>query len=181
MAGMEHFTQRGRRVLALAHQEASRLRQSQICTEHLLMGLMLEEDGVAGRVLRDLGATTDRMREVIEMQGGYGTQNEAYIDLSTGTKHVLEFAIDEANRMNNHYISTEHLLLGIVRSTEDKAGEVLRKLGITPEQIRRQTRRVLEEGAGLQAAATAPGEPYPQRGEERKKDKTPLVDQLVLI
>jgi len=69
MAGMEHFTQRGRRVLALAHQEASRLRQSQICTEHLLMGLMLEEDGVAGRVLRDLGATTDRMREVIEMQG----------------------------------------------------------------------------------------------------------------
>jgi ATP-dependent Clp protease ATP-binding subunit ClpC len=180
MAGMERFTQRARRVLALAHQEAQHFHQPQISTEHLLMGLMLEEDGVAGRVLRDLGVEPERMREVIEKLAGFGTFNDPRIDLSTGTQQVLEFAIEEARRMNHHYISTEHLLLGIVRSTEDKAGEVLRKLGITPEQIRRQTRRILEEGAGLQAAATAPGEPGPQHGDDKKKDKTPLVDQLAI-
>jgi ATP-dependent Clp protease ATP-binding subunit ClpC len=178
LSGMERFTQRARRVLSLAHQEAEQFKQPYIYTEHLLLGLILEEGGVASRVLHDLGTDAPRVREVIERLGGYGDFNGVRIDLSTGTQQVLEFAIEEARRLEHHYISTEHLLLAIIRSTEDKAAEVLRKLGISAEQIRRQTRRVLEEGSSLQPSVSAAGETTPQRGEEKKKDKTPLTDQL---
>ena len=75
---------------------------------------------------------------------GIGDYRGGKIDLSSGTQEVLEFAIDEARRMGHHYIGTEHLLLGLVRLQEGAAVEVLRKLGVTPEQIRRQTRRVLQ-------------------------------------
>ncbi len=178
MSGMERFTQRARRVLSLAHQEAEQFKQPYIYTEHLLLGLILEEGGVASRVLHDLGTDAPRVREVIERLGGYGDFTGVRIDLSTGTQQVLEFAIEEARRLEHHYISTEHLLLAIIRSTEDKAAEVLRKLGISAEQIRRQTRRVLEEGSSLQPSVSAAGETTPQRGEDKKKDKTPLTDQL---
>ncbi len=177
---MERFTQRARRVLAIAHQQAEHFKQPVIATEHLLLGLILEEGGVAGRVLRDLGVEPQRMLEVVEKLSGFGTHADARIDLSTGTQQVLESAFEEARRMSHHYISTEHLLLAIVHSTEDKAQEVLRKLGITNEQIRRQTRRVLEEGSGLQAAGTAPGDVGPQKADDRKKERTPLVDQLAV-
>jgi ATP-dependent Clp protease ATP-binding subunit ClpC len=177
---MERFTQRARRVLALAHQQAEHFKQPQINTEHLLLGLIYEEGGVASRVLHDLGVEPGRMLEVVEKLSGYGMHTDPRIDLSTGTQQVLEGAFEEARRMNHHYISTEHLLLAIVRSTEDKAQEVLRKLGVTNEQIRRQTRRVLEEGIGLQAAGTAPGDVGLSRTDEKKKERTPLVDQLAI-
>jgi ATP-dependent Clp protease ATP-binding subunit ClpC len=177
---MERFTQRARRVLSLAHQEAEHFRQPTINTEHLLLGLMLEEGGVASRVLHDLGLDVERLREVVEKLGGFGTYTDLRIDLSTGTQKVLEDAIEEAHRMGHHYISTEHLLLAIAQTLEDKAADVLRKLGITPEQIRRQTKRVLEEGTSLQTAINAAGQATPQRGEEKKKEKTPLTDQLAV-
>jgi ATP-dependent Clp protease ATP-binding subunit ClpC len=180
LSGMERFTQRARRVLALAHQQAEHFKQPQINTEHLLLGLIYEEGGVASRVLHDLGVEPGRMLEVVEKLSGYGMHTDPRIDLSTGTQQVLEGAFEEARRMNHHYISTEHLLLAIVRSTEDKAQEVLRKLGVTNEQIRRQTRRVLEEGIGLQAAGTAPGDVGLSRTDEKKKERTPLVDQLAI-
>ena len=153
MAGMERFTQRARRVLSLAHQEAERMQQVTINTEHLLLGLMLEEGGIAGRVLRDLGLEVDRVREVVDRLSGVGTARVAKIDLSSGVQEVLEMAIEEARRMSHHYIGTEHLLLALVQSNEGLALDALRKLGITPEQIRRQTRRVLQESnlAGTQA------------------------------
>lgn len=180
MAGMERFTQRARRVLSLAHQEAERLRQNAIGTEHLLLGLIEEEGGVAGRVLRDLGLEPDRVREIVERLGGYGQYRGGKIDLSPGVQQVLEYAIEEARRMGHHYIGTEHLLLGLVRSTEGSAGEVLRKLGVTPEQIRRQTRRVLQESSSTPAAAAATeGHATPQR-QEKEHPKTPLVDQLAV-
>ncbi|MDR3576675.1 MAG: ATP-dependent Clp protease ATP-binding subunit [Anaerolineaceae bacterium] len=177
---MERFTQRARRVLSLAHQEAERLRQNAIGTEHLLLGLIEEEGGVAGRVLRDLGLEPDRVREIVERLGGYGQYRGGKIDLSPGVQQVLEYAIEEARRMGHHYIGTEHLLLGLVRSTEGAANEVLRKLGVTPEQIRRQTRRVLQESSTTPAAApTAEGHAAPQR-QEKEHPKTPLVDQLAV-
>ena len=155
MAGMERFTQRARRVLSLAHQEAERLRQDPDRHRTLTAGLDEEDGGIAGRVLRDLGLETDRVREMVERLSGFGQYRGGKIDLSPGVQQVLEFAIDEARRMGHHYIGTEHLLLGLVRQEEGLAMDVLRKLGVTPEQIRRQTRRVLQESNT--STAGAPG------------------------
>ena len=127
MAGMERFTQRARRVLSLAHQEAERLRQRYIGTEHLLLGLMEEEGGIAGRVLRDLGLEQERLVEMVERLSGYGSEAGTRPELSPGVQQVLEFSIEEARRLSHHYIGTEHLLLGLARSEEGLAMEVLRK------------------------------------------------------
>ncbi|NLG99283.1 MAG: ATP-dependent Clp protease ATP-binding subunit [Chloroflexi bacterium] len=181
MSGMERFTQRARRVLSLAHQEAERMRQNVIGTEHLLLGLIEEEGGVAGRVLRELGLEPDRVREMVERLSGFGQYRGGKIDLAPGTQQVLEFAIEEARRMGHHYIGTEHLLLGLVRSQEGLAMEVLRKLGVTSEQIRRQTRRILQESSTTPSAATpAATSSRPAQRQEQSKPKTPLVDQLAV-
>ncbi|MES0339885.1 MAG: ATP-dependent Clp protease ATP-binding subunit [Anaerolineales bacterium] len=169
---MERFTQRARRVLSLAHEEAERLHHNYIGTEHLLMGLMREEGGVAGRVLRELGLETDRVKEMVERLTGVGRHTSGRIELAPATEQVLQVAIEEARRMGHHYIGTEHLLLAMVRQGEGVGIEVLRRLGITPEQIRRQTRRILQESSSRRSA---------QRERSKKTEtepKTPLVDQL---
>ncbi len=173
MPAMERFTQRAKRVLSLAHQEAERARHTSIGTEHLLLGLMEEEGGVAGRVLRELGLEPMRVREMVMRVVGEGrSSGGGRLELSPETQQALEYAMDEARRMGHHYIGTEHILLGLVRA-EGKGMEVLRRLGITPEQIRRQTRRVLNEGS------TAPAAVGP-RENQRGQSKTPLVDQLAV-
>ncbi len=176
MSSMERFTQRARRVLSLAHQEAERMRHNYIGTEHLLLGLIREEGGVAGRVLRELGLDANRVQEIVERLTGTGQYRGGKLDLSPGTQQVLEFAVDEARRMSHHYIGTEHLLLGLVRYGEGIAMDVLRKLGVTPEQIRRQTRRVLQESSASRRTGVE-AEQKPAR-QEQAKPKTPMVDQL---
>ena len=176
MAGMERFTQRARRVLSLAHEEAERLRQPYINTEHILIGLIVEDGGVASRALRDLGLEPDRVREVVDHLSGYGLQESGIIELSTGAQQILENAIEEARALGHQFIGTEHLLLGLTRTTEGMALEVLKKLGITPEQVRRQTRRVMQENSNLPAAAG--GAPSPRLEDKKEAAKTPLVDQL---
>jgi len=172
---MERFTQRARRVLSLAQEEAERLHHSYIGTEHLLLGLMKEEGGVAGRVLRDLGVEQRRVQEMVERLTGAGkTSSLTKLDLAPGTRRVLELAVDEARRMGHHYISTEHLLLGLVRQNEGVAMDVLKKLGISAEQIRRQTRRVLQENP-VQSPNRVPAT---AQGQRKERPKTPLVDQL---
>lgn len=182
MSGMERFTQRARRVLSLAHQEAERMRQNVIGTEHLLLGLIEEEGGVAGRVLRELGLEPERVREMVEKISGFGQYRGGKIDLAPGTQQVLEFAIEEARRMGHHYIGTEHLLLGLVRSQDGSAMDVLRKLGVTSEQIRRQTRRILQESSTTPSSTATPAATSrpAQRQEQQSKAKTPLVDQLAV-
>ena len=177
MAGMERFTQRARRVLSLAHQEAERARQNNIGTEHLILGLMDEEGGVAGRVLRDLGMTPERVREVVQRVSSASTEfDPARIELAAETQQVLEFAIEEARRLGHHYIGTEHILLGLIR-VESTGMEVLRRLGVTADQIRRQTRRVLNESA---SSSPTPAGPQPGKGgaSASNNPKTPLIDQL---
>ena len=183
MAGMERFTQRARRVLSLAHQEAERTHRSTIETEHLLLALLEEDGGVAGRVLRELGLELNRMREMIARLSSEGEESIDRIDLSPGVQQVLEYAIEEARRMGHHYIGTEHLLLGLIRSTDGIATEVLRKLGVTPEQIRRQTRRVLSEGSSSGSAIGGPrtssaASSQKEKDKEKSSGKTPLIDQL---
>src|SRR5512135_667437 len=174
MAGMERFTQRARRVLSLAHQEAEQSRNNNIGTEHLLLGLMDEEGGVAGRVLRELGMTSDRVREVIRrVTTSSSSFDPNRVELASETQQVLEHAVDEARRLGHHYIGTEHILLGLVR-VDSTAMEVLRRLGVTAEQIRRQTRRVLNESA----SSPTPAGGSLTRSSAATAAKTPLVDQL---
>lgn len=147
MAGTERFTQRARSVLSLAHRESERARSNIIGTEHLLIGLMLEEGGVAGRVLRELGLATEHVRNTVNQIGTVPDHfDSARVELGSPTQKALELSVDEARRLGHHHIGTEHILLGLVR-VDDVAMEVLRSLGVTAEQIRRQTRRVLNESA----------------------------------
>ena len=171
----ERFTKRARQVLSLAQEEAERMNHSYIGSEHVLIGLIREEGGVAGRVLRELGLEAVRVQAMVErLTTGKSTRTPfSKTELAPSTKRVLELAIEEARRMGQHYISTEHLLLGIARENKGAAVDVLRKFGISPEQIRRQTRRMLQENP------VASGEQTPSRRQpKREKSKTPLVDQM---
>ncbi|MCZ7539252.1 MAG: ATP-dependent Clp protease ATP-binding subunit [Anaerolineae bacterium] len=173
---MERFTQRARRVLSLAQEEAERMQHSHIGTEHLLLGLMREEGGVAGKVLREMGLQPDRVEQIIErLTLADRRPGVTRMDLAPATKKVLELAVDEARRMGHHYIGTEHLLLGLARTNDGVAVEVLRELKISPDDIRRNIRRVLLESP-LQTARRA-ADPAPDRT-PRANAKTPMVDQL---
>jgi ATP-dependent Clp protease ATP-binding subunit ClpC len=172
---LDRFTQRARRVLAFAQEEAERLNHSYIGTEHLLLGLIREESGVAGRVLRQLNVQPERVAELVERITGPGRRAPfSKIDLTPRTKRVIELAVDEARRLGQHYIGTEHLLLGLIRQGDGVAIDILRQMGISPEQIRRETTKVLQE---------APRTSEQQRGAaspaaKKERPKTPLIDQL---
>jgi len=172
-------------VLSLAQEEAERLNHSYIGSEHVLIGLLLEEGGVAGRVLRELGLEVTRVQAMVErLSGGPGTRTPfTKTELSPSTKRILEYAVEEARRMGQHYISTEHLLLGLARQNEGLAIDVLRKFGISAEQIRRQTRRMLKESPVSGSESGSQQQQPPQRRpaqqqQKKEKSKTPLVDQL---
>ena len=186
---MKRFTQRARRVLALAQEEAERMQHGYIGTEHLLLGLMREDGGVASRVLKDLGLELSRVQRVIEQLTTSNRQpSVTKIDLSPGTQRVIQMAVDEARRMGHHYISTEHLLLGLVRQEEGIALDVLRRFGVSAEQVRRQTRRVLQENPSSSTSSTPqsstsgsgrqPAGPRQQPQRRENRPKTPMVDQL---
>ncbi|MFQ5613001.1 MAG: ATP-dependent Clp protease ATP-binding subunit [Anaerolineae bacterium] len=162
----DRFTKRARRVLTLAQEEAQRLNHNYIGTEHLLLGLVREENGVAVRVLRDLGVNPRQVRERVERTVGRG-QRAMYgkLSLTPRTKRVIELAVDEARRLGHHYIGTEHLLLGLVREGEGVAVDVLKGLGVSLDKVRSQTARVMMESS----SQTAGG---------RESKNTPLVDQL---
>ncbi|MFZ1401354.1 MAG: ATP-dependent Clp protease ATP-binding subunit [Candidatus Promineifilaceae bacterium] len=163
--------------MSLAQEEAERLNHNYIGSEHVLIGLLREEGGVAGRVLRELGLDAVRVQAMVErLSGGPGTRTPfTKIELSPSTKRVLELAVEEARRMGQHYISTEHLLLGLARQNEGLAIDVLRKFGISAEQIRRQTRRMLRESP---VATSESSSTPPRRSAKKEKSKTPMVDQL---
>jgi ATP-dependent Clp protease ATP-binding subunit ClpC len=173
---MERFTQRARRVLSIAHQEAERMRHNYIGTEHLLLGLMLEEGGVAARVLQELGLEIERVQEIIERLVGIGQSKTSRPELSPGMQKVLENALEQARKLGHHYIGVEHLLLGMVEHNEGVAIDALTRMGVTPEQIRRQTQRVLRE---TRSQPRSRRQPKPAKDDDKKtKSKTPMVDQL---
>jgi len=179
LASMERFTQRARRVLSLAHKEAERMQHAQIGTEHLLLGLLLDQGGIAGRVLRELGLDTDSVLTIIERITGYGDYSGDALALSAGTQRVLELAVEEARNLSHHYIGVEHILLGLVAYEKGVANDVLTQLGLTAEQIRRQTLRVMEETkdrSKLQRERRQTGKPK----RAQAKSSTPMVDQLAV-
>jgi ATP-dependent Clp protease ATP-binding subunit ClpC len=176
LSGMERLTQRAKKVLSLAHQEAERMRHNYIGTEHLLLGLIIEDGGVASRVLRELGLEVKRVTELVERLSEMGRHTGGKIDLSPNTQQVLQYAFEEAKNLGKNYVSTEHLLLGLIRLEDSIAMQVLRKTGINDEQIRRQTRRVLQEGSTPARQSTR----RPSSRKPEKKGKTPMIDQLAV-
>ena len=173
---MERFTQRARRVLSIAHQEAERMRHSYIGTEHLLLGLMLEEGGLAARVLSELGLEIKRVQEIIERLTGIGQFKTNRPELSPGMQKVLEQALEQARILGHHHIGVEHLLLGLVEHNEGVAIDALKKMGVTPAQVRRQTERLLKESK-VQRSDRLPKQTVKEQ-DKKTKSKTPMVDQL---
>ncbi len=140
----DKFTERARKVLSLAQEEAQRFQQRYIGTEHLLLGLVREGEGVAAQVLHNLGVELQAVRNAVEfIVGREGRIVLGEIGLTPRAKKVIELAIDEARQMNHHYIGTEHLLLGLIREGEGVAAGVLESLGVKLEQARKETLKVL--------------------------------------
>ena len=165
----DKFTERARRVLTLAQEEAQRFNHNYIGTEHLLLGLVREGDGVAAKVLANLGVELNKVRSAVEFIIGRGDRAVlGEIGLTPRAKKVIELAVDEARRLNHHYIGTEHLLLGLVREGEGIAAGVLESLGVNLERVRAETTRILSQSM-----------PQSRRGAgARSSTRTPTVDQL---
>jgi excisionase family DNA binding protein len=142
----DKFTERARRVLSLAQVEAQRFNHNYIGTEHFLLGLVREGDGIAAKVLNNLGVTLDQARQRVEFIIGRGDRIVlGEIGLTPRARNVIELAVDEAARLGHHYIGTEHLLLGLLREGEGIAAGVLESLGVSLENARCETIKVLSE------------------------------------
>jgi ATP-dependent Clp protease ATP-binding subunit ClpC len=172
----EKFSERARRVLSLAQEEAQRFNHNYIGTEHILLGLVRETDGVAAKVLSSLGVELPKVRSAVEFIIGRGERaSGGEIGLTPRAKKVIELAVDEARRLSHHYIGTEHLLIGLMREGEGVAAGVLESLGVNLDKVRAETSRVLtqnvqEGGAAASGSAAASG--------TRSGTRTPTLDQL---
>ncbi len=162
----ERFTDRARRVLVLAQEEARLLNNGFIGTEHLLLGLIHEETGVAARALSALGVTLDMARERVGEAGAPTAPPTTSPPFTPRAKKVLELALREALQLGHNYISTEHLLLGIVREGGGLAARVLREAGIDPSRVRQEVIRAL---SGYESIA----EDVPAPRQERPDDEPP--------
>ena len=158
----DRFTEQARKVLSLAREEAQRFQHHYIGTEHLLLGLVREGEGIAAKVLSNLGVELKEVRDAVEAMIGRGDRIvPSEIGLTPHAKRVIELAVDEAHRLNHHYIGTEHLLLGLLREDEGIAAEALQSLGVNLEKVRTETIRVLSQG-GLPQLKVAQMEGPPQ-------------------
>jgi ATP-dependent Clp protease ATP-binding subunit ClpC len=168
MDRFDKFTDRARKVLTLAQDEAQRFNHNYIGTEHLLLGLVREGEGVAARVLENMNVELPKVRTAVEFIIGRGDRPVVgEVGLTPRAKRVIELAIDEARRLGHNYIGTEHLLLGLVREGEGIAAGVLESLGVNLDKVRHEVIRVLS-----QSSSAGPAQ------ETKRASKTPTVDQL---
>ncbi len=176
-----NFTDRVRKVLAMARDEAIRLQHDYVGTEHILLGLIREGEGVAAAVLTNLNADLEQVNERIEesVKKGKATIALGELPYTSRAKKVLEFAMAEARELNHSYVGTEHLLLGLLREEKGIAAQVLNSLGISLEDARAETLKVLgsevnpSEPAGIGGASSGSG-----GGKGEKKSKTPALDHF---
>jgi ATP-dependent Clp protease ATP-binding subunit ClpC len=171
----ERFTERARKVVVLAQEEARHFNHNYIGTEHLLLGLLREDEGVAAQALSSLNVTLDEVREQVESIVGYGEEGTgAQAPFTPRSKKVLELALREALQLGHNYIGTEHILLGLVRESEGVAARVLSNLDVDPDKVRREVVRRL--GGGRSQRGRGGGEAA-GRGVEAKRPKTRQLDQ----
>jgi ATP-dependent Clp protease ATP-binding subunit ClpC len=179
-----NFTDRVRKVLAMAREEAIRLQHDYVGTEHILLGLIREGEGVAAAVLTNLNVDLDQIHERVEesVRKGKATIALGELPYTSRAKKVLEFAMSEAREFNHSYVGTEHLLLGLLREEKGIAAQVLNSLGVTLDEARAETLKVLGSdvspsepagiGGGTGDAPVGSGKP----GD--KKSKTPALDHF---
>ena len=171
----EKFSERARRVLSLAQEEAQRFNHNYIGTEHILLGLVRETEGVAARVLANLGVDLGKVRSAVEFIIGRGERPaQGEIGLTPRAKKVVELAVDEARRMNHTYIGTEHLLIGLLREGEGVAAGVLESLSVTLDKVRTETHRILSQST----PTTQGGSPSGSRSTTRTPNPGPAWHRL---
>ena len=169
MERFDKFTDRARKVLTLAQDEAQRFNHNYIGTEHLLLGLVREGEGVAARVLENMNVELAKVRTAVEFIIGRGDRPVVgEVGLTPRAKRVIELAIDEARRLGHNYIGTEHLLLGLVREGEGIAAGVLESLGVNLDKVRHEVIRVLSQSLVGRAGP----------GDQAQPARRPTVDQL---
>ncbi|MDH3207605.1 MAG: ATP-dependent Clp protease ATP-binding subunit [Gemmatimonadota bacterium] len=177
-----NFTDRVRKVLAMAREEAIRLQHDYVGTEHILLGLIREGEGVAAAVLTNLNVDLEQIHERVEesVRKGKATIALGELPYTSRAKKVLEFAMAEARDFNHSYVGTEHLLLGLLREEKGIAAQVLNSLGVTLDEAREETLKVLgsdvapSEPAGI--GGGGPGTSSSKSGD--KKSKTPALDHF---
>ncbi|HEY0075252.1 MAG TPA: Clp protease N-terminal domain-containing protein, partial [Abditibacteriaceae bacterium] len=181
----QRFTERARRVILLGQEEAGKMNSSHVGTEHLLLGLVRENEGVAAQVLTKMGVSLQRVRQEIEEEIDH-TDEPAGSEpkLTPRAKRVLELAADEARRMRHNYIGTEHLLLALLREKDGVAANVLRKLGLNLEKARNQVMEYLgPESPQAEKQGAGSGERERERGSggpggRGNRSQTPALDQF---
>src|SRR6476661_1456307 len=173
----ERFTDRARKVMQLANQEAQRFNHEYVGTEHVLLGLVKEGSGVAANVLKNLDVDLRKIRVEVEkiVQSGPDMVTMGKLPQTPRAKKVIEYAIEEARNLNHNYVGTEHLLLGLLREQEGVAAQVLMNLGLKLEDVREEVLNLL--GHNMDSGETSgPSE----RGTTSKggKSKTPALDSF---
>jgi len=180
----ERFTDRARKVMGLANQEAQRLNHEYIGTEHILLGLVKEGSGVGANVLKNLDVDLRKVRLEVEklVKAGPEMVTMGKLPQTPRAKKVIEYAIEEARSLNHNYVGTEHLLLGLLREQDGVAAQVLRNLGLKLEEVREEVLNLLGasgEGSGEESFAGAGASAGQAGGEARKgKSRTPALDSF---
>jgi ATP-dependent Clp protease ATP-binding subunit ClpC len=177
----ERFTDRARKVMALANQEAQRFNHEYIGTEHILLGLVKEGSGVGANVLKNLDVDLRKVRLEVEklVRAGPEMVTMGKLPQTPRAKKVIEYAIEEARNLNHNYVGTEHLLLGLLREHDGVAAQVLMNLGLKLEEVREEVLNLLGAGAETEGE-TATAEPGAPSGESKAKgkSKTPALDSF---
>ncbi|RIK67492.1 MAG: NDP-hexose 4-ketoreductase [Planctomycetota bacterium] len=178
----ERFTDRARKVMALANQEAQRFNHEYIGTEHILLGLVKEGSGVGANVLKNLDVDLRKVRMEVEklVKSGPDMVTMGKLPQTPRAKKVIEYAIEEARNLNHNYVGTEHLLLGLLREQDGVAAQVLMNLGIKLEEVREEVLNLLGAGVENEDAGSAGGEPGASASTGRKggKSRTPALDSF---
>jgi hypothetical protein len=177
----ERFTDRARRVVVLAQEEARMLNHNYIGTEHILLGLIHEGDGIAAQALKSLGITQDAVRQQVEETFGRGKpgRHAEHIPFTPQAKAALERSLREALQLGHNYIGTEHILLGLTHEGEGAAAQVLVRLGTDPNTVRRQVLELLTGHQGEDESGTVGGKRRSGRpGRGKRKRPRELLDRF---
>src|SRR5256885_4298427 len=176
----ERFTDRARKVMQLANQEAQRFNHEYIGTEHILLGLVKEGSGVAANVLKNLDIDLRRIRLEVEkiVQAGPDMVTMGKLPQTPRAKKVIEYSIEEARNLNHNYVGTEHLLLGLLREQEGVAAQVLMNLGLKLEDVREEVLNLLGHNMPNESETGGGGGGGGERTAGKGKAKTPALDSF---